>query len=488
MILLPAGVHARWKRATASGQNRGLLDDALALHSGIEPTCSQWRDRSRFALQAPQHSLDSSSISTSSSHIHDDDYPSGVSETNPSDIVYVVGIGADGINGLSAAVHDHLDAAEVIFGSTRQLGALSTRDNQKLVSWPTPLLPAIRRVLDEHTGARRVVLASGDPLTSGIGTTLLSLFGTDKIRILPAVSSTTLARARVGWSAESSDVITVVGRHAARVLRSVAPARRLVVLSSDESSPAEIAGLLTDAGYGASTLHVLGNLGATDESTQSAAARDWATDPPSFPRLNVVCCECLPDPGTRILPTVPGLPDDVFDNDGQLTKREIRASALAHLAPIPGELLWDVGAGAGSIAIEWMRADPRCQAVAIEQNATRAARIKTNAERLGVPDLHVAVGNAPQAFTGLPSPQAIFIGGGGTEEGIIEASWAALAPGGRLVAHAVTVQTEAVLMAAFTTHGGELSRLSVERLEPIGGFDGWSPARAVVQWSAVKDG
>ncbi|MEO6957570.1 MAG: precorrin-6y C5,15-methyltransferase (decarboxylating) subunit CbiE [Antricoccus sp.] len=411
-----------------------------------------------------------------------------MSESNPSDIVYVVGIGADGISGLSAAVHTYLDDAEVIFGSTRQLAGLTASKMQTLVPWPSPLLPAIRGLLDEHAGARRVVLASGDPLTSGIGTTLLSLFGTDKIRILPGVSSTTLARARVGWSAESSDVITVVGRHAARVLRSVGPARRLVVLSSDESSPAQIATLLTDAGYGASTLHVLGNLGAPDESRQSATARTWATDAPTFPRLNVVCCECRPDPGTRILPTIPGLPDDAFDNDGQLTKREIRASALAHLAPIPGDLLWDVGAGAGSIAIEWMRADPRCQAVAIEQDATRATRMRANAERLGVPDLHVAIGTAPQAFAGLPSPQAIFIGGGGTEEGIIEASWSALAPGGRLVAHAVTVQTEAVLMAAFSTHGGELSRLSVERLEPIGGFDGWSPARAVVQWSAVKDG
>ncbi|PRZ41738.1 precorrin-6Y C5,15-methyltransferase (decarboxylating) [Antricoccus suffuscus] len=402
-------------------------------------------------------------------------------------LIQVVGIGADGIEGLSEHVREIIHDGQVIFGSPRQLAAITATDGQELVAWPRPLLPALRETLDQHKHKRRVVLASGDPLRSGIGTTLISVFGSGNIRIIPTVSSDALARARLGWSAESSDVITVVGRRTSLVLRALAPGRRLVVLSSDEATPREIARLLTDAGYGPTTLTVLGNLGGPTESALSGTARQWSgSDVPEFPRLNVVCCECQADPDIAVLPTIAGLPDTAYEHDGQLTKREIRASALAHLAPSPGHLLWDVGAGAGSIAIEWMRADARAQAIAIEKSPDRAAAIRRNADRLGVPDLHVVTGDAPDAFVGLPTPQAIFIGGGATAEGLLDACWSALGARGRLVVHAVTVQTEALLHAAQAKYGGELVRVSVEYLQPIGSFSGWAPSRAVTQWSATR--
>lgn len=407
--------------------------------------------------------------------------------TQGGDLIQVVGVGADGIDGLSAHVREIIEDGQAIFGSPRQLASITAANGQELVPWPRPLLPALRETLDRYKHRRRVVLASGDPLRSGIGTTLISVFGSGSIRIIPAVSSDALARARLGWSAEASDVITVVGRRTSLVLRALAPGRRLVVLSSDETTPHEVARLLTDAGYGPTNLTVFGNLGAPDESAHVGTARQWSGDDvPQFPRLNVVCCECFADPETPVLPTIAGLPDTAYEHDGQLTKREIRASALAHLVPSPGHLLWDVGAGAGSVAIEWMRADTRCQAIAIERSPARSSAIRRNAERLGVPDLHVVTGEAPESFTGLPTPQAIFVGGGATADGLIDQCWSRLGARGRIVVHAVTVQTEALLHAAQAKYGGELIRVSVEYLKPLGSFSGWAPSRAVTQWSATK--
>jgi len=328
------------------------------------------------------------------------------------------------------------------------------------------------------------VLASGDPLLSGIGGTLVELLGADRVRVLPAVSSVTLAAARMGWAAESFDVITVVGRNPAAVLRSVSPGRRLIVLSSDESTPALVAELLTGAGYGPSSLTVLCDLGSAREARLDTVAAAFPST--AVPRLNLLCVGCVPKASTVVLPTVGGLPDDAFEHDGQITKRDARASALARLVPVPGQLLWDVGAGAGSVGIEWARTDPRCTAIAVERDPLRAQRIGLNAARLGVPGLTVAVGAAPTALTGLPIPDAVFVGGGANIPGVLVTCWQTLVPGGRMVVHGVTLETEKLLIDWHGRVGGELIRLSVERAEPIGSFRGWTPARPIIQWSNVK--
>lgn len=283
------------------------------------------------------------------------------------------------------------------------------------------------------------------------------------------------------WSAETTDVISLVGRDPHHVLRGLAPGHRLLVLSGDGSTPGKVAKLLLEAGYGASTLTVLSNLGSPDEQRKEKTAARWEGEAKA---LNVIAIECAGAAEAR--GWTAGLPDEAFDNDGQITKRDIRASALARLAPQPGQLLWDVGAGAASIAIEWMRAHPTCRSIAIEAREDRAKRSADNAAQLGVPTLRIVNGHAPEALVGLDAPHAIFIGGGATEPGVLEACWAALREGGRLVVHGVTLETESVLARWYGEHGGELTRLHVEHAAPIGSFTGWKPARAITQLSLVK--
>ncbi|MGH3451029.1 MAG: precorrin-6y C5,15-methyltransferase (decarboxylating) subunit CbiE, partial [Haloechinothrix sp.] len=375
-----------------------------------------------------------------------------------------------------------LSEAEVLFGSPRQLELVPDNTADR-IAWPSPLLPRLDALLAEHTGRRICVLASGDPLLSGIGTTLVRRFGVEAVRILPAISSVSLARARLGWSFEETEVISSVGRSVHRVARVLAPRRRVLVLSSDERAPAEIAALLATQGYGSSTLIVLENLGGTTESRSEGVAREW-THPPGA-ALNVVALECAADPDVPLLPLLAGLPDDAFEHDGQLTKRDLRASALARLAPMPGQLLWDVGAGAGSIAIEWSRAHPLNRAIAFERDGERADRITRNAARLGVPELGVVTGSAPDVLAGNDNPDAVFVGGGVSVPGVLDACLAALVRGGRLVAHGVTLESERALACAYAEHGGELTRIAVEHTAPLGGFTGWQPARTVTQWSLV---
>ncbi|UJW36836.1 precorrin-6y C5,15-methyltransferase (decarboxylating) subunit CbiE [Saccharothrix sp. AJ9571] len=379
-------------------------------------------------------------------------------------------MGADGWAGLSGRARAAVEAAEVLIGGARHLelvpGSRSTR-----VPWPSPLLPGLDRLFAEHDGRRICVLASGDPMVSGIGTTLSRRFG--EVEILPSLSSPALARARLKWSAESTEVISVVGRSPYRVNRALVPGARLLVLSEDATTPAVLAAQLTEAGYGPSRLIVLEELGGPAERQVSGTAENWAE--PAGAALNLVAIECetrgVPLPRT-------GLPDDAFEHDGQLTKRDIRAVTLARLAPLPGELLWDVGAGSGSIAIEWSRTHPDNRAIAIERDPERAARITRNAQRLGVPELRVVVGSAPEALDGLPAPDAVFVGGGVTPE-VLDACLSAP----KVVANGVTLETETVLAGAYARHGGELLRLSVEQAAPLGGFTGWTPARTVTQWS-----
>jgi precorrin-6Y C5,15-methyltransferase (decarboxylating) len=380
-------------------------------------------------------------------------------------LITVVGIGADGLAGLSESARAAISGAEVVFGGPRQLAYIP--ESAPKVPWPSPLLPALDGLLAEHAGRRVCVLASGDPLLSGIGTTLVKRLGIEDVEILPALSSVTLARARLGWSAEQTEVVTVVGRDVHRVTRVLAPGRRVLVLGS---TSAALGDLLTARGYGDSRMTVLEELGGPGERRF-----DGWTHPGSV--LSIVAVECAAGPALSL---VGGLPDNAFEHDGQLTKRDLRASALARLAPTPGELLWDIGAGAGSIAIEWSRAHPLNRAIAVERDPQRAARIGRNANTLGVPELQVVTGSAPEALADLPEPDAIFVGGGVTVPGVLDGC---LATGVRLVAHGVTLESEQALARAYTEHGGELIRLSVDQAAPLGGFTGWTPGRTVTQWS-----
>lgn len=392
----------------------------------------------------------------------------------------VLGIGADGWAGLTESARAVVLDAEVVLGAPRHLGLLPDVAGQGRIPWPSPLRAGLRAAIETRDASRVVALASGDPMVSGIGTTLVDLLGADAVTVVPHVSSPALARARLGWSAESSAVVTVVGRDVHTVLRELAPGRRVLVLSSDETTPAEVAALLAGCGYGASRMVVLGDLGSDHETRFDTTVSEFDT---SVPRLNVVALE-LAGPLTAGWAT--GLPDELFDNDGQLTRRDLRAAALARLMPAPGQLLWDVGAGAGSVGIEWMRAHPTCRAVAIEADGERAARIARNATALGVPALRVVHGGAPDALDDLPAPDAVFIGGGATRAGVLDACLETLGPGGRIVVHGVTVETETLLAQAYSVHGGELTRIHVEKAAPVGSFTGWTPARAVTQWAHVK--
>ena len=399
-------------------------------------------------------------------------------------MIEVVGIGAAGWDGLGPAERALVLAADRVLGGARHLGLLPEVPGQQRTAWPRDLRGALPELVRGHEDRSVVVLASGDPLLAGVGATLVELCGVDAVRVHPAVSSVALAAARMGWAAETYAVVRLRGDDVDLVRRELYDGRRVLVLSRDAGTAAEVAARLVEDGYGASTLTVLGDLGAATESRTDVVAQDWTG---SAPDLNVVGVQCVAGPGAVGGSLAPGLPNGLFDHDGQLTKRDVRASALAHLQPRPGQLLWDVGAGAGSVAVEWARSHPGCRAVAVEQHDARAKRIRANAARLGVPGLQVVVGVAPAALADLPQPDAVFVGGGATAE-TLDAVWAALRPGGRLVVHAVTQETELLLAALRRRHGGELTRISVEHLEPIGSFSGWKPARAVVQWSVEKQG
>ena len=340
------------------------------------------------------------------------------------------------------------------------------------------MMPALSGLVAEHAAAGVVVLASGDPMTFGVGPAVLAV-RPDAV-VLPHPSSVALACARLGWASQDVVVLSAVARPTAALRAALAPGRRLLVLAQDADTPAALAGVLTAAGYGAARVSVLGSLGGPGESRVDGTATGWHA-PPGDP-LAVVAVTCPETPDDPLRGRAPGLPDDAYDHDGQLTKAEVRALTVAALRPLPGALLWDVGGGAGSVGIEWMRHDPACRAVAVESRADRAERITANAERLGVPGLRVVLGRAPAALAGLEAPDAVFVGGGVAEPGMLDAGVAALRPGGRLVANAVTVEGEAALFAARAAHGGRLRRLSVDRAEPVGRFSGWRALAPVTQW------
>jgi precorrin-6Y C5,15-methyltransferase (decarboxylating) len=390
-------------------------------------------------------------------------------------LIDVVGIGAGGWAELPESARAVLRRAEVVVGGERQLSLL---DASEVVAehrpLPRPLLPDLADVV--RGDGRLAMLASGDPMFFGIGSTLIRLGYA--IRVHPAPSSVSLAAARLGWTLEDVDVVSIVGRALDVVHPAIQPGRRLLVLVGTRTGGDDLRALLARRGYAGSAVTMLERLGASDERI--------STEPGEHDPLTVVAVECVADPGTVPLPRTPGLPDDAFDSDGQLTKREVRALALAALAPIAGQLLWDVGAGSGSVGIEWMRVHPACRAIAVEPRPERRKRIAANATALGVPGLRIVDGAAPAALINLPAPDAIFVGGAVSVDGVLEACVAALPAGGRLVANAVTVPTEAVLAQCHERLGGTLTRIAVQRAVPIGAFTGWRPAMPVTQWAWTK--
>jgi precorrin-6Y C5,15-methyltransferase (decarboxylating) len=385
--------------------------------------------------------------------------------------ITVVGIGADGWDGLAASSRRALEAARLIVGSPRQLDLLPDLPGERR-AWPSPLEPLVDELVAGTLG-EATVLASGDPMLHGIGATLVRKAGTGRVDVLPHPSAFALACSRMGWPEADVTLVSTVARPPEVVVPFLQPGRRIVVYTT---GAAQLAQLLCARGHQDSGFTVLEQLGGPDEhrrDTTAAQATGVEADPLHLVALTVA------GPG---LPRTPGLPDDAFEHDGQLTKRHIRALTLSALAPLPGELLWDVGAGSGSVAIEWLRAEPAARAIAIEADAARADRIERNALNLGVPHLQVVHGTAPAALDGLPRPDAIFVGGGVTEA---LAACLAAQPG-RLVANTVTLEGEQVIQAARQEHGGTLTRIDVAHAEPLGGFEGWRPQRTVVQWVLTR--
>ena len=403
-------------------------------------------------------------------------------QNNPA-VVSIVGVGEDGWEGLAAAARDVIEAAEVIVGSARHL-ALVPPTRAEHITWPSPMLPFVDRILEQRFWRNIVVLASGDPMLCGVGAVFARRIDAAELQVIPHVSSFALACARLGWPSSETTLISMVNRPLERLHPHVQPGRRLIVFAQDGSTPRQVAELLVERGYGPSSMCVFEHLGGAREQRREAIAQAWEAD--RCADLNLVAVLCKAHEGTRALAVVPGLPDDVYESDGQLTKREVRAATLARLVPLPGALLWDVGAGMGSIGIEWMRTHPTCRAVAFERHAARTQSIVQNARRLGVPGLRVIAGSAPASFANMEAPDAIFIGGGIAADDLVAAGWAALSRGGRLVANVVTVEGEATLAALQASFGGELVRFSIARAEPVGALLGWRPMMPVTQWAITK--
>ncbi len=394
----------------------------------------------------------------------------------------VVGIGEDGLDGLGRTARGMIDRAEVLIGGERHLAMVPAGAAERL-TWATPLADTMGAIV-ERRGRRVVVLATGDPFFYGVGVTLARHVPSTETVVVPSAGCVSLVCARLAWPSAEVEVVTLHGRPLELLAASIRPGARLVILSHDGTTPTQVAAWLIGQGFGESRFIVLERLGGVAERLAETTAATWRGTPDD---LNTIAVECRAAPGARWWPRTPGLPDDAFEHDGQITKREVRAATLARLMPQPRGLLWDVGAGSGSIAIEWLRAEPTARAIAIEREAGRAARILRNASALGVSRrLEVVEGAAPAALAGLEAPEAVFIGGGTGDGSLLDSGWWALKPGGRLVANAVTVSGEAALLARHADRGGDLVRLAVSRAEPLAGELAWRALRPVTQWAAVK--
>ena len=398
----------------------------------------------------------------------------------------VVGMGDDGPDGLAPAARAVVERARVVVGGRRHLDRLGPGEHER-IPWPQPF-SALGETLERLRGRAVCVLATGDPTCYGVGSVLVERFGLEAVRIVPAPSAFSLACARLGWAAQGVQTLSLHGRPPALLHPFVQPGVRLLALSANAGTPGEVAQMLCARGYGGSRLTVLSHLGGEKERVHTATAGAYAAHHASdaVADLNTIAIECVADPGAPLMPRTPGLADEHFEHDGQLTKREVRAITLAALSPVPGQLLWDIGAGCGSIGIEWMRMHPACRAVAIEPDAGRVAMIAANSAVLGTPGLEVVNGRAVAALEGLDAPDAVFVGGGITEPDLLDRCWSALGLGGRLVANVVSVEGEAVLDRWHRIHGGRLTRIAITRCEPLGRYRGWRPLMPVTQLAVTK--
>jgi precorrin-6Y C5,15-methyltransferase (decarboxylating) len=395
----------------------------------------------------------------------------------------IVGIGEDGVDGLSPVARGLVSGAEIVFGGKRHLALAAPLIRGAARPWPSPFERAPAEVLAQR-GRPVCVLASGDPFLHGVGSVLALHVAPEETVVVPAPSAFRLAAARLGWALPETSLVSLHGRGLDLIRPHLHPGAHVLALTSDGSGPAALAKLLTAIGFGQSQLTVLEALGGPRERVRRTTAARF--DLEGSNDLNTVAIEVTAEPGARIIAYTPGLSDAQFEHDGQISKREIRALTCSALAPRRGELLWDIGAGAGSVAIEWMLADASLRAIAIEARADRAARIARNAAAFGVPGLEVIEGWAPAVFESLPQPDAIFIGGGASDAGVLDLAIAALRPGGRLVVNAVTLETQALLIARHAALGGDLTRIAIDRADAIGSKTGWRPALPVTQWAWVK--
>ena len=395
----------------------------------------------------------------------------------------VVGMGDDGPDGLAPAARAVVEQARTVVGGQRHLDLLGPGECER-IPWPRPF-NTLTETLDRLRGKAVCVLATGDPTCYGVGSILAERFGPDAVRIIPAPSAFSLACARLGWAAQRVQSLSLHGRPVELVQPFIQPGVKLLALSSNAGTPGEVARLLCERGYGRSRLTVLSHLGGENERVHAATADSYRSGD-AVADLNTLAIECVADSDATFAPRTPGLADELYEHDGQLTKREVRAVTVAALGPVPGQLLWDVGAGCGSIGIEWMRTHPECRAIAIEPDARRIALIAANSAALGTPGLEVVNGRAVAALEGLSAPDAVFVGGGITEPGLLDHCWAALEPGGRLVANVVSVEGETILDAWQRSHGGSLTRIAITRCEPLGRFRGWRPMMPVTQLAATK--
>jgi precorrin-6Y C5,15-methyltransferase (decarboxylating) len=394
----------------------------------------------------------------------------------------VVGIGDAGLASLSAPARAIVESGEVLVGGERHLAMVPGHVGQRL-RWRCPL-EATLDDLEAVRGRRVVVLASGDPMWFGVGELLVRRFARSELRILPGPSTFSLVCARLGWPLAAVACLTAHSRPLANVRRHVAPGARLIVLSRDGATPDGLARMLAEEGFGRSRLWVFEHLHGPGERQVEGTAAAWPEQ--TFASLNTVAAHVSADPEAALRARTPGLADEAFESDGLLTKREVRAPTLARLMALPGQGLWDVGAGSGAIAIEWLRAADGARAIAIERDAARCAVIARNAERLGTPELEIVQARAPECLAGLPAPDAVFVGGGIREPGMVETCWQRLRPGGRLVANVVTVEGEQALLAWQAEHGGELLRIGVARLETLGSYRAWRSSLPVTQLAAHK--
>ncbi|MBX9946503.1 MAG: precorrin-6y C5,15-methyltransferase (decarboxylating) subunit CbiE [Reyranella sp.] len=395
----------------------------------------------------------------------------------------IIGIGEDGVDGLSPVAQQLISTAELIVGGKRHLELADRLIRGRRLTWPSPIARALPEI-EKNRGRPVVVLASGDPFHYGVGTMLMESVSAAETICLPQPSAFSLASARLGWSLQDVSTVSLHGRALEGIVRHLQPGARILALAWDGGTAAALARLLVARGMGGSTLVILENMAGPRERVRQATAAGF--DLADVAALNTIAVDVVAAPDAVVLALAPGLPDDLFEHDGQLTKRDIRAITLSALAPRQGELLWDIGLGAGSIAVEWLLRHPSLGAIGIEERCDRAERAARNAAALGTPDLRIVEGRAPAAFAGLPRPDAVFVGGGLSDDGVLEEAWSCLKPGGRLVANAVTLDSEARLGASFQRHGGELVRLQAVKADRVGTTFAWRAAMPVTQWRARK--